>query len=89
MGVDTNAPSRVADMRHRDVDARGDGHSFCLAEMTPLSMVTQIAQCYHCFRVSAVIPMMIPVVPDVRVKLVDRYRGLLPVVVTFVAACCC
>jgi hypothetical protein len=34
----------AADMRRRDVDARGDGRSFCLAEMMPLSMATQIAQ---------------------------------------------
>jgi hypothetical protein len=65
MGVDTNALSRDAGMRRRDVDPHGDGHSFCLAEMTPLSMATQIAQCYHCFRVAAVIPTMMPVVPAV------------------------
>jgi hypothetical protein len=69
MGVDTNALSRDADMRRRDVDARGDGRSFCHAEMVPLSMATQITQCYHCFRVAAVIPTMMPVVPVVRVKL--------------------
>jgi hypothetical protein len=28
MGVDTNALSQDADMRHRDVDARGDGLVF-------------------------------------------------------------
>jgi hypothetical protein len=69
MGVDTNALSRDADMRRRDVDARGDGRSFCHAEMMPLSMAAQITQCYHCFRVAAVIPTMMPVVPVVRVKL--------------------
>jgi hypothetical protein len=78
----------AANMRRRDVDARGDGRSFCLTEITPLSMATQIAQCYHCFRVAAVIPTMMPVVPAVRVKLVDSDGWLLPVVV-MIAACCC
>jgi hypothetical protein len=88
MGVDTNTLSRDAYMRRRDVDARGDGRSFCLAEMKPLSMATQIAQCYYCFHVAAVIPTMMPAVPAVQVKFVDRDRLLLPVVVTIVACCC-
>jgi hypothetical protein len=92
MGVDTNSLSRDADMRHREIDARGDGRSFYLAEITPLSMATQIAQCNNCFRVAVVIPTMIPVVPAVRVKLVDRDGLFLPFVVMTVACCydvCC
>jgi hypothetical protein len=84
-GVYTNALSRDADMRRRDVDARGDGGSFCHAEKMPLSMATQITQCYDCFRVAAVIPTMMPVVPVVLVKLGG---WVLPVVVMIVACCC-
>jgi hypothetical protein len=57
-------------LMHMDMGVVVMGGLHCLADMTSSSMGTQIAQCYHCFRVAAVIPTMPTVVPALVVFIV-------------------